>query len=62
MNLYTTKTAASLLGLAADSICTYAKRYGVGTKIGRDWVFNSEDLIVIASRKGRVGRPPKEKV
>jgi len=46
----TAREVAAMLGLAHTSLCTYAKRYGVGEKRGRDWLYNQDDIAVIAAR------------
>jgi len=59
VTIYTAQTAADTLGLSAASLRQYAARYGVGTKMGRDWIFNDADIEVIRSRMGKRGRPKK---
>jgi len=59
MTIYTTKTAADALGLSAASLRQYATRYGIGERVGRDWIFTPADLDVVRSRKGKRGRPKK---
>ena len=50
-DMYNAETAATMLGLSKDSMRQYARRYGIGEKIGRDWVFCDEDPAVIQSRR-----------
>lgn len=55
---YTSKQVAAMLGRAEISIRKLSKRFGIGTKIGRDWVYSDADVETL--RKWRKpGRPPK---
>ena len=63
MKLYNKDQAAELLGIAPNSMREYARKYAVGQKVGRDWVFTDEDIEKLRQRPGRgwmKGRPRKE--
>ena len=51
-----------MLGLSPVTVQIYAERYGVGKKLGRDWLFGEEDIRIIKERQERGrGRPPLDK-
>jgi transposase len=60
MKLFTTTQVAEMTGIKRRSVTLAANRYGVGTKMGRDWLFTAEDIVKLKGRPGR-GRPPKVK-
>lgn len=55
--MYTAKEAAQLLGLSQESLRVYARRYNVGSKLGRDWFFSEKEVKAIQKRMGKRGRP-----
>lgn len=57
--IHTAPEAALILGLAHSSIRAYCTRYGVGKKIGRDWLLTEEDMAVIRSHMGQQGNRRK---
>ena len=60
--LYTSSEASKLLNLSQSRVVKFAKESGtVGHKQGRDWAFTLQDIQKIEERKGKVGRPKKEK-
>ncbi len=48
--------AASKLGLDDSQVRRLAAALGVGFKVGRNWLFTTEDLKVLRRRPG-MGRP-----
>lgn len=59
MKLQTTTEVALVLGLSSTRVRQLATQLGVGSKPGRDWVFNEKDLTALVNRNRRSGRPPK---
>src|SRR5690606_2813538 len=53
--LRTSDEAADELGVRPVTIRKHARTYGIGWRIGRDWLFRPEDM---ARLQGIVGRPP----
>jgi hypothetical protein len=58
-NSYTTAQAAQVLNLSTNAVAVYCKRYGVGTKHGRDWLLTDNDMQIIKLRMGKRGPKPK---
>ena len=56
MEIYTTKQAGEILGLAENTVRTYILRYNIGTRHGRDWILTKKDLDTIRSRMGNRGK------
>ena len=54
--LYTTREAAAYLGVHVTRVRQLAAT-GIGTRVGRDWVFTAADLAAMAARRTAVGRP-----
>ena len=42
--------ASRRLGLSPNTLRIYATRYGVGERLGHDWLFSPRDLDVIVAR------------
>lgn len=55
--MYTTTDAARRLRLSSRRIRQAIQSYGVGRKIGRDWMLSETDIEYIRQRIGQVGRP-----
>jgi len=55
--IYTTKEAATALGVSTRRVQQACKRDGLGRKHGRDLLLTDADMEYIRSRMGRVGRP-----
>lgn len=51
----TTNQIAQRLGLNPSRIRQLAAELGVGTKIGRDWMFTADDLATLETRKRTPG-------
>lgn len=56
--VFSSEEVAEKLGLAPRSIHVYARRYGVGRRIGTFWIFDKQDIEEIRSRM----RKPKAAV
>lgn len=53
MKVYTTKTAAPVLGVKQDTVKHYALRFGIGFQPGgpgTGWLFTIEDLVKIREK------------
>jgi hypothetical protein len=57
---FTTTEVANEVGIKPAMIRRHAYNYGLGEKVGRDWLFTVEDIVKLKGRPGR-GRPPKVK-
>lgn len=58
--MHTTATAAARLGIDPSRVRRLAHTHGIGTKVGRDWLFTDADLAALqAHSTGKPGRPPK---
>jgi excisionase family DNA binding protein len=57
--LYSTAEAAKILGISVIRVQKLAQEGRMGRKIGRDWVFNDDDLEAVKNRPTGypVGRP-----
>jgi hypothetical protein len=55
--LYNTEEAGQLTGRKAVTVRQLAKVHGIGTRIGRDWVFTDADIDRLRSIP-KPGRPP----
>ena len=61
--LLTVQQAAAVLGINERNVRRLAQRYGLGWRIGREWLFTSDDLAGLRERStGRPGRPPKREL
>jgi len=56
--MHPTDEVAEELNLAPRSVRDYARRHGIGQKIGRDWLFSEMDIERLQKRPKK-GRPPK---
>ncbi len=54
--LMSSEEAATKLGLDDSQVRRLAVSLGVGFKVGRNWLFTTEDLKVLR-RRPRMGRP-----
>jgi hypothetical protein len=48
--LYTTAEVAEDLGISMARLRLIAARYGIGKKVGRDWLFTDADLEQLRQR------------
>lgn len=49
--IYSASTAAEELGCSTSTVTRWAKRLGVGTKLGRVLILNSREIKAIAKQK-----------
>jgi hypothetical protein len=56
--MLTTSQVAQRLNVTPRQVGHLAKQHGVGTKVGRDWIFTEQEVRRLASRP-KVGRPAK---
>jgi hypothetical protein len=56
VKLYTSKEVAAMLGKSRVSILKLSERYGIGAKIGRDWVYTDEEVRQLKHWR-KPGRP-----
>jgi hypothetical protein len=56
--MLTTAQVAACLSITPRQVGHLAKQHGVGTKVGRDWIFTDQEVRRLASRP-KVGRPAK---
>ena len=47
--LYNSTQAGELTGRAAVTVRQLAKTHGIGTRIGRDWIFTEDDIKLLRS-------------
>jgi len=59
--IYTTKDVSEELGISYRTVQQHHQLYGIGEKIAGRLIFSREDIEYIRSRKGRVGKPKKER-
>jgi hypothetical protein len=58
ITLYTAEEAARRAGLSEGTIRAWARRLGVGSRLGRSWAFTDEDIERIGrAAPGVVGNP-----
>lgn len=55
MAIYTGPQVAERLGVNPSRVRQLAAEFGVGTKIGRDWMFTDDDVDVLSARKTAPG-------
>lgn len=55
----TTDQAAERLGLTPGRVRQLAKSGRIGSKIGRDYLFTSDELDAFAAEDRPAGRPPR---
>lgn len=56
----TTKQVAERLGIDPSRVIRLAAKYGIGAKLGRDWLFTAADVDALRDRStGKPGRPRK---
>ena len=53
--IYSAEEVAKKLGLSRQRVAQCARRWGLGRKLGRDWVFTDSDVGAIRDRQGMVG-------
>lgn len=56
--LYSTRQVADRLGLHDGHIRRLAAQLGIGTLIGKQWVFTDADIDALRARNTRPGRKP----
>ena len=56
--MLTTAQVAQRLAITPRQVGHLAKQHGIGTKVGRDWIFTEAEVRRLASRP-KVGRPAK---
>ena len=56
--MLTTAQVAACLPITPRQVGHLAKQHGVGTKVGRDWIFTDQEVRRLTSRP-KVGRPAK---
>ena len=56
--MLTTAQVAACLSITPRQVGHLAKQHGVGTKVGRDWIFTDQEVRRLTSRP-KVGRPAK---
>lgn len=57
-HLYTCATAAPLVGKAPVTVRQLARKHGIGTKLGKTFIFTEADLDLLRAHN-IPGRPPK---
>lgn len=57
---HTTAQVAARLGLHAGHVRKMAAKFGIGTRIGRDWLFTDADVRRLLDRKTTPGRARKD--
>ena len=56
--MYTINEVATLTGLTGESIRTYCRKYEhIGSKFGKSWMLNDDDIDSIRERIGKAGKP-----
>lgn len=53
--IYSAGDVAEALGLSRERVTQCARRWGIGEKLGRAWMFRSADVEAIRDRQGLVG-------
>lgn len=53
--IYSAAQVAEELGLSRQRVTQCARRWGIGTKLGREWMFCQADVEAIRDRQGLVG-------
>ena len=56
--MLTTAQVAQRLNVTPRQVGHLAKKHGIGTKAGRDWIFTDQEVRRLAIRP-KVGRPAK---
>jgi hypothetical protein len=56
--MLTTAQVAACLAITPRQVGHLARQHGVGTKIGRDWIFTDQEVRRLMIRP-KVGRPAK---
>ncbi len=56
MKMYTGKEVAAMLGKTPVAIRKLSERYGIGTKVGRDWVYSEAEVKQLKHWR-KPGRP-----
>jgi hypothetical protein len=50
--MLTTAQVAACLSITPRQVGHLAKQHGVGTKVGRDWIFTDQEVRRLADRRG----------
>ena len=53
--IYSAAAVAEELGLSRQRVTQCARRWGIGRKLGREWMFATADVEAIRDRQGLVG-------
>ena len=53
--IYSADDVAVQLGISAFRVRQAARRWGLGKKVGRQWIFRAADVEAIRNRQGLVG-------
>lgn len=53
--IYSAAQVAEMLGLTRQRVTQCARRWGIGRKLGREWMFAPADVEAIRDRQGLVG-------
>lgn len=58
--MLTTTDVAARLGIDPSRVRRLAQTHGIGTKVGRDWLFTEADVAAMQQHStGKPGHPPK---
>jgi hypothetical protein len=57
-DLLDTDDVAAFLGVTPRRVCALAETYGIGRKVGRDWVFTPAQAQALGAARRGPGRPP----
>ena len=55
MKVYSVAQVAEQLRLTSGRVTQCARRWGIGRKLNREWMFTAEDVAAIKKRRGMVG-------
>lgn len=53
--IYSTAQVAENLGISPGRVTQCARRWGLGRKLNREWMFTPADVTQIEKRKGKIG-------
>lgn len=53
--IYSADDVAAQLGMSGSRVRQAARRWGLGQKLGREWIFRDADVEAIRNRQGLVG-------
>lgn len=54
--IYSAADVAEALGVSRQRVTQCARRWGLGRKLGREWIFLAADVEAIQDRQGLVGK------